>query len=548
MLPITLALYDTAGIQYIAEPQQLRFTKSFYGGIDVEMSFFLARPAMFDYPEIGHGQKVELWHGMTRKFLGVQREISVSKSEGQEGFNVRCMGYNTYLRDFSYGGKGKLWAENRYSEFRPVTAQENAQYRTQNVELGRDDRLIITLHKKVTPKPDKFYGLYYECPFDNIKKVSFSYEAQCLNDGKFLQRLFSYADGFTSRNAEWDNSTPGSGDVVATLSTERPIIVFAARDWGDPEWWEEDHYLEITNLLIFGTTVTAPTVSDVVGDIVDEISGDTDISSNKDLIETVGLTLIPFIVQDGELCYDALKTAVSYGDSNHDPLGWGVEDGGDRLFVKQPDLATVRYAIPMDSATRADRRVITAEDFLTEAWGLYRDEQGKRQFTDKYYAHIASSGITATTTSTGNDLASTIYNVKRSDIVDFETVQASLAIDALQQYLIDHAHPISRVSLSVQAPVQDLTQSGAHVEPMDLEVGYLCQIPWLRANVIQSSAGDDIRDWETTFLLTGLEYDHDSRTARLILERDTENYARMLAYIKAMRAGSEIIDTRDPSP
>jgi len=120
------------------------------------------------------------------------------------------------------------------------------------------------------------------------------------------------------------------------------------------------------------------------------------------------------------------------------------------------------------------------------------------------------------------------------------TVKPSVAIEGIQWYLMDNGRPLTRVSISVQSPVIDLNQGGAKVMPVELEMGYLCQIPWLRAVDVDGASGSDIREWETTFLLKGMEYNADSQTARLILERDTEGLARMLGYIKKREAAEDV--------
>jgi len=539
MTDLALLLYDKNDIAHSVVPERLRFTKDFFGGIDVEMSFFLPRSLHLDYPEIGHGQKAELWYGWERKFLGEQRLVNESKQGGKEGFDIRCFGYRVFLEDFGYGGKGKLWCDTRYSEWRPARKADHNDYRSSTRQLDRNNRLQILYAEGAVVYQNKKYGGYvYECGYDEVKRITFDYELQC--DINFLAELVSYNASFGAKNIEWSKTADGTGSADVTLSTERPIIVFRARDTSNAGYWGEDHYLRITDLKVFGSTDISPVSSDIANDIVDQLNSDTLISSDKGLVETISLELLPLVWEEGETCYDAFKTVAFHGDSSHKLFGWGIESGGDRVFIQKPDYTQVRYIVPPSDANRIERSSLTIEDYITEGWGMYRNRKGFRKFTDKYYVHITPSGIAVNTTATGNDLASTIYGVKRSAVVDMGTVTSAMATQAIQWYLMDNGYPLSRVSISAQSPVIDLNQGGAKVLPIELEMGYLCQIPWLRAVDVDGASGSDIREWETTFLLKGMEYNDASKTARLILERDTESFARMLGYIKKREAAEDV--------
>jgi len=377
-------------------------------------------------------------------------------------------------------------------------------------------------------------GFYYECIFDDIKRVTFTVAVGDFGD--FDAELRAFASDWSAYDTIWQHSVDGAGAMDETLSTERPILEFTM--WkttaGDYAGATGDSYLKITDVKVYGTVDTSPTSSDVAEDIVDQIQADTSISSDASLIETITLVLTPLVFEQGESCYDALKTIAFYGDSQHKLFAWGVESGGDRVFIDAPDYSTVRYVIHPNDAARIARRGTTSEDYMTEGYGKYTDEDGKEQYTDKYYAHVETDGIVANTTATGDDLASTIYGVKRSGVVDFGPMSPATAIDAIQQYLIEHAHPLTTSSISVQYPVKDLSKGGADVWPFELEVGHIVQIPWFRAVEAEGASGADIRDWKvgTTFLLAGLEYDDDSGVTRLIPEEDTESLERLLSYTK----------------
>jgi len=393
---LQLVLYDAQGVAYTEHPQGLRFTKSFFGGEDVELSFFLPLCLDYDYPHIGSGQKAELYSGLHRVFLGVQREIEESRSSSAEGFQVRCGGYKVYLEDYNYGEKGKLWVDTRYPVWRVVEEADVAGTVPDFFRMDRNDRLYISLPVNASVHATGYYGGYaYVCPYDNIKRVSFDYEI--VGGAKTSVELYSYDDGFTSGALLWSDAGltedpyNDSGNVV--LSTERPIVAFFFKDWGDPRYFGVDHYISITNLKVCGFNSIAPTARVVARDIVDELSPSTPISSNTTGIETTGLSLVPMLFEDGETCYDAFKAIASHGDGDHRLYGWGVKSGEDRLFIAKPEYNSVRYIIDPDDAERISRRSSTLGKFLTAAYGRYQDDEGYPQYTDKYYVHITSGGL-----------------------------------------------------------------------------------------------------------------------------------------------------------
>lgn len=678
MLPLIISLYDRNGIQYNfnADGRDLRFTKSLYGGEDILMSLRLAKSLEIDHPEVGYGQRAELWYGIDRRFLGEQREIEEVRQGDQEYIDIRCAGYWVILDDYTYGEKGKLWADTRYEVWEPTTQDIYSVRAPDRNRLDTNERLYLA------PQVGESFGspnynsgaLHYRCPFDNVARVTFDYDVMV--PGSWKVHLIRWPLDWSASVEEWlKTGVHEVGSANITLTAERPIIEFVIyyngpecvyaggpitvlryksaaytdysieaesgdtvlladmtagdylyigsfktpfsairinrhadenvnasvmsaqywngstwagltitdgtavsgvtlnttgdvtferpTDWagttvnGIGAWWVRlafsatlspltstreikavantgDVYATITNLRVLGSTDTTPIASDVAGDVVDQLQADTPISSDKSLIETINLILVPLVFEREETCHDALATAAFFGDSQHKLYAWGVESGGDRVFIRRPDYASVRYVVGPRDADRLLCKGTTAEDFATEGYGKYADEDGMIQYTDKYYVHVTGDGLVANTTGTGDDLASTVFGVRRSVVVDFGPVASTMAADVIQQYLIEHAHPLTTSSISVRGPVRDLRRGGARVLPFELELGYLVQIPWFRAAEAEGAANSDLRDWSTTFLLAGLEYDHESGVTRLIPEEDRESLTRLLSYTKKM--------------
>ncbi len=247
------------------------------------------------------------------------------------------------------------------------------------------------------------------------------------------------------------------------------------------------------------------------------------------------LPIWPMFYEDGESCYAAMKDVASFGDWNHKAIGWGVEAGGDRLYLREADRETVRYVIPREYVARMSVRGNTHREYLSEAWARYTDEEGIKRWTEKYYVHVTNDGLVVNTTATGDDLASVVYGVMKDKAVDFGRVDAELAVEYLIQHLQERGHPQTKATYDVYGPVQDLHRGGAWIDPVELEMGYLVQMPFFRATEAEGVAGSDLRDADTTFLLVGMEHDHERGITRLIPEGATEDLARIIAYARAFQ-------------
>ena len=245
------------------------------------------------------------------------------------------------------------------------------------------------------------------------------------------------------------------------------------------------------------------------------------------------LPLWPLFYEDGESCYQAVKDATSFGDWNYRALGWGLESGGDRAFLRVANRESVRYVIPAQFCRQLSARGETQGAFYTSGWAKYIDEEGITRFTAKYYVHVTNAGLVVNTTATGNDLASVVYGVDRDHTFDFGRVDAGLAIEYLMQALLEQGHPKVQTSIEVFGPVKDLHRGGALIEPIEMEMGYLVQIPFFRATEAEGAAIVDLRDFDTTLLIMGMEVDVETGVAKLIPEGAQADLTRM---IKAARA------------
>jgi len=538
MIPLSLELYDGNGIQYLPLFRNLRFAKTFYGGEDLWMTFVLDRSPHLDYPDVAYGNDVILRDGLAERFVGEMRQID----QDVETVTVKALGNWVYLDDYGYGGMGKLWVDTRYGRWKPVTDDVpvvGANRDPERYEIDTQDRLWIA------PRRDELCGnaqrgaLYYYCPYDNIKRVTFTVAVAGFAGWDALLTARTAAWAFVE--TVWQHSIDGVGAFNRTIVTESPILELHI--WGPGRYAGETGAtnIKVTDLSLYGSTDVTPTVTDVAIDIVAQVEAGTPIEDDESLIDAITLQLEPLFYEGGESCHKALKDAASFGDQNNRGIGWGVEAGGYRIYVKQPDRERVRYVVPPQYASRLSARGQTDKGFVTEAWGKYIDEDGVEQWTAKYYAHVTAAGIMANTTAPvpDDDSAQNVYGVFRERTIPFGRVSAALALEFLQQYLIEHAHPQIKSAFDIFGPVQDLDKGGAWIQPYEMEMGNVVQIPYFRAVEAEGAAGVDLREWDTTFLLVGMRYDVETGKAKLIPGGTSEDLQLLIRYVREFERGQE---------
>lgn len=535
---IHLEVYDKSGMQYLPAARSLRFDKAMEGGEDVSCGFVLDRSGRVDWPDVGYGYEVVLREDLKPIWAGHMRHIE----QDVDTITVTALGNWVHLHDLTYigggatpGTIGRLWSDTRYERWKPATDDLIAGRTPERYEFDQQNRLFIAPRKgeNFGPIGTAHGGLYYLTLYDDVKRITFNYNF--VNPSNWVGWLRSFNAGWGAGNTEWTIAVTGAGAQNIVLVNARAILLFemyynaAAANYGGETGACR---LRITNLYLYGTSDTTPTVTDVATDIVAQLSGSGVISGDTSLIETIAMTLQPLFYERGESCLDALEDAASFGDANYRRLAWGVESGGDRVFVRTPDRDNVRYVIPPGCATNMGARGEAHEDFVTEGWGMYADEEGVTQYTAKYYAHVTQAGIVVNTTSTGNDLASTVYGIRRDRVVDFGRVSAALATAYIQRYLIEHAHPQVTSRWQVVGRVQDLAKGGAWISPHQMETGWLVQVPHFRAVEAEGAAGVDLREWETTFMLAGLSWDDDNKRARLTPEGASTDLQKIVELVR----------------
>lgn len=727
MLPLTLEITDKNGIQWRPSFRNLRFAKTFYGGEDLWMGFVLDRAGDLDHPDVAYGNEVVLRHGLTPRFIGEMRQID----SDLETVTPKVLGNWILLDDESYGGEERNWqwegtptvvrlAEDVIGQLNLSTGLSADKERAQELLLVRDaftDPNNTSLHVHI-PDIDKQRSMWTEDSGDwdiqsnqaNVVAVA-GIGAVATIDAGISNGLGKVDMYFTT--------TPSSYGLVFRYLDLNNFWALIAYSTGLLRLWRVEGgvgtfpWTSGAGVIVAGLTyeLMARVCGSRIELFLDGVRQHTEWDAFGQAHTRFGMVsgyatcrfddfevcqappLWPLVFEDGQTCFRALEYTASFGDELNRVLGWGVESGGNRIFVRRPDASRARYVIPPYHASQLSARGQTDKGFVTEAWGKYT-QAGTDYLTGKHYAFVTQNGIevagnsllnpgfekwpngplnvqpnnwadwqniiggTATNnresvevledrhalrvqanalsnasykgvfqsilarvspgvsytleawvknaaivngviqilvngdvsgavfalnsniahaeytkvtcqftplpadttfdvrlrilananfcTATayfdkfsvfpsalaGAMLASDYFGAKKSAVIDFGDVPLNMAEDMLRQYLVEHGHPQVQSSFEIFGPVQDRFKGGAWIQPYEMEMGYLCQIPRFRAVEVEGIAGSDLRDWDTTFLLVGMQYDAEKGRAKLIPEGASEDLERMLKFVK----------------
>lgn len=534
---LRVEIYDLDDRQFLPAHRGLRFSKAWQGGEDIACSFVLDRSSSRDWPDVGYGHTVIVREGLDALWRGYIRAID----QGVEEIRITAAGTSALLDDYTYiggtapaGTFGRLWDDTRYGRWLPVTRQgaSNA-FRPELYEMDTDARLSICPRDGETygtTGTNKYGAFYYTCPYDTIKRVTFTYDF--VDPDNWEVELVSMDANRANQNVEWTLAATAAGAADQTLATDRARLelklYYNAANAAYAGGTEAGCRIVVTALHVYGLNDVAPTVTDVATDIVAQLQAGTDIENDVTQIEAIALTLSPLFYEKAETCLEGLRDAASFGDANYEDIAWGVESGGARLFLRAPDRDAMRYVVPAEHCRRLSAKGGTYQGYCSAATGTYIDANGEQQFTDTYYAHVTTAGIVANTTATGDDLASAVYGVEREEVVDFGRLGAVLAAAYIQEYVTAHGHPQVNASFEVFGEVQDLLRGGAWIMPYEMLPGYLVQVPHFRAVEAEGVAGVDLREWDTTFMLAGLDYDAEQGAAKLVPEGAPDDLEKIL--------------------
>jgi len=372
---MNIEIYDANGNQYRPATRKPVFTKAWQGGEDMTLGFILDRSSALDWPDVGYGYEVVLRSGLDALWSGEIRHIE----QDVEMIGITALGNWIYLDDFPYigggatpGTRGRLWCDTRWGKWRPVTGDDSVNFAPEKYQMDNQNRLWICPRKGETfgtTDNDEYGGYKYISLCDNIKRVTFNYDF--LDPDNWLFQLRSMDANRANQNTEWTLAATAAGAADVTLATPRARLEFSlSYNAADAQYngeTGEDCYGKITNLKVYGTTDITPTVTDVGVDIVAQVQAGTPIENDTTQIETIAVTLEPLFYEQGEMCYEALKDAAYFGDANNQAIGWGVESGRARVFVRAPDRDSVRYVVPTHQARKlsakgqADKNYASAE-------------------------------------------------------------------------------------------------------------------------------------------------------------------------------------------
>lgn len=237
MSNFNLTITDKNGRVHRPLVRGIRFSKKYIGGIDDWLTFYLDRRLNRDWGDIDYDNKVILYHGIIPIWQGRIRQIAEDQS-GRENLFILALGYAHYLKDYTYGGKGKLWIDTRLDRVKPVTSDDWSRALDISYDFtisGKEGLVYITPKNLSYSSSNEIGAVTYWSYIDTIKRVEFDYElvipddpwgVRVGNDGTWAAGLYSFNIDWTGITEEqiWYDDASGHADI--TLSPDRERIAF----------------------------------------------------------------------------------------------------------------------------------------------------------------------------------------------------------------------------------------------------------------------------------------------------------------------------------
>lgn len=478
------------------------------------LMFSLDRRLGFDYRDIGFGYRVQLRKYLdTMLFDGQIRKI-VENQADPDRIDVTALGWNVLFGDDVLNWvfcdtRLMLWqgSETASGSFRP-----------DKFDYDLQDQIQFKPRRGVDYDANDYARVRYTFQFGEVaERIKFDWDVALPGSwpGKLEVRD---SDG----NVLWSKTTTDSG-TGQNLTTSGSPTYFEVRFYvtaaGENTAADGTVYGTLTNVKVYGVEdaildggVIAKKV--LSGVLTQAYHG---LSSSDSQIESPGLVLEPAAFDADMTLEQIMKWLCQFGDSDGNPLAWGVEMNDlKRMFLETVDLTSVRYVVQRDSALQAQ----VAGD-MQQSWqkvyGAYTDAGGAVQRTSDL-----------TDANAIEDLGG--YARRRALQVEGTTDEAKV-LEAVDLFLAENARPQVTSSFTVKGDIY--TPVLASVPFDEVQAGGMIQVREFRAREATLTP-NDFRDLWTTFRLVGVEVDEDAHSVRLIPAGDRASFERYMALLAQM--------------
>lgn len=467
------------------------------------------RSVGFDYPDLGHAYPVEMRKGPFRVLFSGQivRIFERSGAEGDE-IEVWALGWVHACGADVYN---YIYCDTRLTRWRGAE-DESGSFKPGRFDWDVNERLYLKPRRGINFSVNDYTYLRYAFPFGEVATrfvADYDLALPVTWPGKLEIRDSNGA-------VLWSATATASGsiDVTTTASPTYFEVRFYVTSAGENTATDDTVYGELTNVKVYSVNVTVLDAKIIADDLAAFLSGAAHgLGDDTGEIASPGLALEPAAFDMDMTPAEILSWCCRFGDSDGNPLAWGVTlDERRQIFLQTQDLTNVRYIVKPHRAN-LERGGDWGESAQV-AYALYSDDKGEVQRT-----------ADRTRQSTIDRLGG--YYRRVAVQISGTTDQAQV-LNALDLWLDENNEPVESGSFLVTLGIW--TPLGRFVPFDEVMPGGLVQVQEWRAQEATLNV-DDFRDKVTTFELAGVYVDEDTRTVELVPRQEAGKFERYMAII-----------------
>lgn len=467
----------------------------------------------FDYPDLGQGFPVVMRKGPFRVlFSGQIVRVFERSGPGGDEIEVWALGWVHTTNADTFN---RIYCDTRWTRWRSAETPSGS-FRPDFFDWDTSSRLYFKPRRGVDFSANDYTYLRYTFPFSEV--------ATRFTAGYDLALPGSWPGKLEIRDSNgavlWSGTATASGTIDVT-TTGAPTY-FEARFYttaaGENTAEDDTVYGKLTNVKAYSVDVVTLDGKIVADDVAEFLSGaGHGLSESVRRIEAPGRALEPCAFDTDMTPAQVLAWCVQFGDSDGNPLAWGVTmDDRRRLFLETVDVTTVRYVV---RPRRADlERGGDWGESAQKVYGVYTDGDGEVQRT----ADRVSQDVI-------DDLGGYF---RRAALQISGTTEEARVLEAVDLWLGENDRPQASGSFTARGGVW--TPAGLFVPFDEIAPGGLVQVQEWRAREATLTA-NDYRDQRTTFPLAGVRVDEEAHTVEMIPRTTSDAFARQMAIIQELR-------------
>lgn len=486
------------------------------------LSFSLRRKYGINYSDIGFAYEIRLTKGLkVFLFNGIITKI---EENNDDTLQVSAVGKNTLLSfdilNFVLSdGRVNRWvtACNPRGSYRPDKFDHSLNW-TEILNEGAIDEEELSFdgielkpRRSVDYNEDDFYYIRYRFEFgETARRLKGTYKVALPNNwpGE-VTILDANANVLQTFNVSGNGTLDLALDSASSGNFVELRITVTTAGLNTAE--ENTVYFRLYDILVMSTTVVVD-AADVATIVAGHMRDNYGFSSDLSHIDTIGFEL-PQAAFDGDVpLNDIINEVAQYGDSNLNPLAWGVfMDDTDRMFLEVQDLSTVVYKIE-----NADELSVAGDliESFQKVYGKYTNTLGQEQRSSIYSAtpQIAALG-----------------GLYKKSVMEFDRdVTQVQAEQALQLALVENREPKISTDFSIKEYIQ--LPMGGIIPIEEIRAGGIIQIPTLRA--AETKLLEDKRKGFYSFQLAKVEIDLESGNATLTPAENKSSFEKYMELLK----------------